>query len=222
MHALAVALNFAAALAHAESNLVEMERHASDLIELSARYHFGHWLAIGAVYRGWVHSVSGDTADGILWIEDGIRNYRATGAVLMLPYWLALKAEALHLADRTSEAFAAINEAEAVIERREERWWSPELHRLRGVFSPGLVPTKPKLRLRSVKPSESQRSRSRFRCRSARKPAMRNTAGGGPSVWDTGCRQSKFQWPGYQSPEVLFLAEKRMSLSSMAHGQTRM
>ena len=56
----------------------------------------------------------------------------------MLPYWLALKAEALHLADRTSEAFAAINEAEAVIERREERWWSPELHRLRGVFLTGI------------------------------------------------------------------------------------
>src|SRR5262249_18384125 len=51
-----------------------------------------------------------------------------------IPYWLALKAEALHLADRTSEALEAINEAEAIIERREERWWCAELHRLRGVF----------------------------------------------------------------------------------------
>ena len=37
---------------------------------------------------------------------------------------LALKAEALHLADRTSEALEAIREAEALAERREERWWS--------------------------------------------------------------------------------------------------
>ena len=27
-----------------------------------------------------------------------------------------------------------ISEAEAVVERREERWWSGELHRLRGMF----------------------------------------------------------------------------------------
>jgi hypothetical protein len=51
-----------------------------------------------------------------------------------MPYLQALKAEALHLANRTSEALAAIQEAEAVVERSEERWWYAELHRLRGVF----------------------------------------------------------------------------------------
>jgi hypothetical protein len=54
--------------------------------------------------------------------------------MLWMPYLLAQKAEALHLADRTSEALEAIIEAEAGIERREERWWSAELHRLRAVF----------------------------------------------------------------------------------------
>jgi hypothetical protein len=54
--------------------------------------------------------------------------------VLGLPGHLARKAEALHLADRTSEALEAINEAEALAERFEARWWSAELHRLRGVF----------------------------------------------------------------------------------------
>jgi predicted ATPase len=51
-----------------------------------------------------------------------------------LPYLLGMKAEALHLADRTSEALEAIKEAEALVERSEERWWCAELHRLRGVF----------------------------------------------------------------------------------------
>ena len=54
--------------------------------------------------------------------------------MLRMPYFLALKAEALHLADRTSEALEAIAEAEAWVERSEERWWCAELHRLRGVF----------------------------------------------------------------------------------------
>ena len=45
-----------------------------------------------------------------------------------------MKAEALHLADRTSEALEAIKEAEALVERYEERRLCAELHRLRGVF----------------------------------------------------------------------------------------
>jgi ketosteroid isomerase-like protein len=55
-------------------------------------------------------------------------------AVLMVPLFLALKAEALHLADRASEALEAIREAEALAEKFEGRWWSAELHRLHGVF----------------------------------------------------------------------------------------
>jgi hypothetical protein len=42
--------------------------------------------------------------------------------MLRMPYFLALKAEALHLADHTSEALEAIAEAEAWVERSEERW----------------------------------------------------------------------------------------------------
>ena len=54
--------------------------------------------------------------------------------MLDLRYGLALKAEALHLADRTSEALEAINEAVAIAERFEHGHCSAELHRLRGVF----------------------------------------------------------------------------------------
>jgi ATP/maltotriose-dependent transcriptional regulator MalT len=67
-------------------------------------------------------------------IEQGIRNLRETGTVLALPHYLARKAEALHLADRTSEALEAINEAEALAERFEQRIYRATLHRLRGVF----------------------------------------------------------------------------------------
>jgi hypothetical protein len=51
-----------------------------------------------------------------------------------VPYFLALKAEALHLADRTSEALQAIREAEAIVERTGGRVMCAELCRLRGVF----------------------------------------------------------------------------------------
>ena len=111
-----------------------MDRLTSDLIELSTRQNFAHWLHHANIYRGWARSAAGYTAKGISWIEQEIKDYRATGVALNLPNWLALKAEALHLADRTSEALDAINEAEALAERFENRYWSAELHRLRGVF----------------------------------------------------------------------------------------
>jgi predicted ATPase len=134
MYGLAVALNWAANIACNERNRAEVERLASDLIELSTRHNLALWLGAGAVYRGWARSASGETSDGISWIEDGIRNYRATGGAVLVPHLLALKAEALHLADRTSEALAAIKEAEILAERLEQRIWRFELHWLRGVF----------------------------------------------------------------------------------------
>ena len=111
-----------------------MERLASDVIELSTRHHFARWLLIGSIFRGWARSASGNTKEGISWIEDGIRDYRATGAIIGLPMLLGIKAEALHLADRTSEALEAIKEAQAIAARSGEGRWSDELHRLRGVF----------------------------------------------------------------------------------------
>jgi len=134
MNGLAFALAWAAAFSQFERNSAEVDRLASDLIELSTRNNFEYWLAIGAIWRGWARSASGNTAEGIPWIEQGIRDSRATGSVLSLPQFLALKAEALHRADRTSEALEALNEAQALAERFEQRWWCAELHRLRGVF----------------------------------------------------------------------------------------
>ena len=111
-----------------------MERHASDLSELSTRQNFAFWLAGASILRGWACTVSGATAEGVSRIEDGIDDWRATGGILGVPLFLALNAEALHLAHRTSEALEAIKEGDAVVQRLENRYWSAELHRLRGVF----------------------------------------------------------------------------------------
>jgi predicted ATPase len=134
MLALTVALWNAGVLADLMGDPVEMERLASDLIELTTRQNFAQFLAGGEVFRCWVRSSYGDAAEGLAWIEGGLEGWQATGAIVAVPYYLALKAEALHLADRTSEALGTISEAEAVVERREERWWCAELRRLRGVF----------------------------------------------------------------------------------------
>src|SRR5262249_47249721 len=109
MPALAVALFFAAHLAQFEGNHAEVEQFALDLIELSTRQNFAIWLPIGAIFRGWARTASGDTAEGLSWIENGIEDYRATGSMVNASYFLALKAEALHLSDQIPEALEAIS-----------------------------------------------------------------------------------------------------------------
>ena len=86
IHGLAVALGYGAELAHFERSLSELECLASDLIELATRHGFVHWLAIGEVFRGWARSASGNTAEGIPWIEKGIEDYRATGSIVWVPF----------------------------------------------------------------------------------------------------------------------------------------
>jgi hypothetical protein len=92
-------------------------------------------LSVGAIWRGWARSACGNIAEGIPWIERGIKDYHQVIRVTLdVPGLLALKAEALYLADRTSEALEAINEAKAMAERFEQRVSFAELHWLRGVF----------------------------------------------------------------------------------------
>jgi predicted ATPase len=134
MHGLAGALTYAGILGSLKRDAAEVDRVASDLIELSTRHLFAQWLAAGQIFRGWSRSVAGDTAQGISWLEDGIEGWRAPGTTLAIPFQLGLKAEALHLADRTSESLEAISQADALVERSEERWFYAELNRLRAVF----------------------------------------------------------------------------------------
>jgi hypothetical protein len=48
MYALVMALWYAAVLAHFEGKPAELDRLASDLIELSTRQNFPYWLAVAA------------------------------------------------------------------------------------------------------------------------------------------------------------------------------
>ena len=132
-------------LGHFEGSVAEVERLASDLIDLSTRQHFAQWRAGGRVFRGWARSAAGSTAEGIAWIEEAIGEWRAPGSMLVVPYWLALKAEALHFADRLPEALEAIREAEALAEASGERWWLAELDRMRAVFLAAIGAEEPEI-----------------------------------------------------------------------------
>jgi hypothetical protein len=74
---------------------------------------------------------------------------------------LALKAEALYLGDRTSEALETISEAQVHAQRFEVCWWCAELHRLRGVFLSALGADKTQIEVsfrEAIKTAKRQKS----------------------------------------------------------------
>ena len=77
MHGLAVALLLAAVLAQEQRNPAEVDRLASNLIELSTRENFAQWRAIGVILRGCARSVFDNTTEGIACDRAG--NKRSSG-----------------------------------------------------------------------------------------------------------------------------------------------
>jgi hypothetical protein len=65
-HALAVAIFWSAVLGYYERNPAEVERRASDLVELATRQRFRYWRACGAILRGWACSASGEGDRGLM------------------------------------------------------------------------------------------------------------------------------------------------------------
>ncbi len=134
VHGLIQALSVGGFIAYCEREVSEVQRFASEILDLSTRHNFAFFRSGAAILRGWAQSALGDTTQGVSSIEHGVEAWRGNGLVINLSLWLALKAEALHLAGLTFKSLETLTEAEAVIQRSEERYWSAELHRLRGVF----------------------------------------------------------------------------------------
>jgi hypothetical protein len=61
LHGLATAIAFAGILGSLKRDAADVDRVASDLIELSTRHLFAQWLAVGQILRGWSGGVAGDT-----------------------------------------------------------------------------------------------------------------------------------------------------------------
>ena len=80
--------------------------------------------------RGWVKVKTGDVQGPAL--RSGSVTNRATGAEHMMPYSLALLAEAYEIAGQTRDAMTQLDDALEIVERTGEHWFAAKLYRHKG------------------------------------------------------------------------------------------
>jgi len=119
-----------------------VEEHADAVVLLSTEQGFPNWSAMGTMLHGWALAERGDTEAGIGEIQRGLDSSRAIGTELGRSYYLALLAEAHAKAGNRQEALDTVAEAFAHVQATSERFYEPELHRLKGELILGRVGTK--------------------------------------------------------------------------------
>src|SRR4029453_12358567 len=112
-----------------ESHIVR--DRASAMLPLTVEHNYPIRLAHAKVLHGWAVAAMGAPEAGLAQVRDGIGDDRSLGMRLHLPCFLGLQAELLTKAGAWNEALAVLGEALAIVGATGERWFEPELHRLR-------------------------------------------------------------------------------------------
>jgi predicted ATPase len=110
------------------------QERAEAAISLTQEQGFLYWMTVGSMLRGWALAHQGQAQEGIEQITQGLLTYRATGAELLRPYFLALLAEAHSVIGQPEAGLPVLTEALALVGTTGERWYEPELYRLQGVL----------------------------------------------------------------------------------------
>ena len=129
---LSFVLRSAAVLHQLRLEVLAAQERAEAAIRLAKEQGFLLQTARGAILRGWALVQQGQAQEGIEQMDQGLVAYRATGAELLRTYYLGLLAEVYGTMEQPEAGLTALAEALTLADTTGERWYAPELYRLRG------------------------------------------------------------------------------------------
>lgn len=132
---LTLALAFAAFVHHARRDVAATRARAEACIAESAEHGFAMYHAVGMMFRGWALHAEGKSNEALGVLESGFEAFRATGAVLVHPFYSGLIAEACAGTGDLPRARNLILQAISAAEKTGERIHLSELHRMLGDFT---------------------------------------------------------------------------------------
>jgi predicted ATPase len=108
------------------------QEYAEAAIRLATDQGFPQQKAIGMLHRAWALVYQGQVREGVQQLTQGLSAFRATGAELAVPYYLALLAEAQGTTGEPKAGLAGLTEALTLVDTTGERWYDSEIYRLKG------------------------------------------------------------------------------------------
>jgi predicted ATPase/DNA-binding winged helix-turn-helix (wHTH) protein len=113
-------------------DLVAVERSVAMLLDYSAKHVLVFWHAWGRCLEGTLFIRRGDVETGLPLLRTALDELREAKLALPTTIFLSALAEGLAGVGHVTDGIAAIDEALARSERDEERWYVPELLRVKG------------------------------------------------------------------------------------------
>lgn len=99
---------------------------------LSIEHGFPLWLARGMMQEGWARAMLGDTAKGLRELDKGLDHFAAIQQKLPLTYYLSLSADVRLKTGDFERGLSCIDQALACARTNLDRFYLPELCRLKG------------------------------------------------------------------------------------------
>ena len=109
-----------------------LRERVDELVTVTTEQGFAFWGAVGGIYGGWVKAENGNTTEGMSLLRNGLSAFRATGAQMAMPYFIAFLARACEIAGQIEEAMTQLDGALQIVERTGERFFAAELNRHKG------------------------------------------------------------------------------------------
>jgi class 3 adenylate cyclase/predicted ATPase len=109
-----------------------MLRVAEEMSTISMEHGFAMFLGVAKIMRGWCLCATKQSGEGLPLLTQGLDLYGATGAKLVVPFYLLILAKAYAVAGRPEEALNRLSAAIELIDATQERWIEAEILRLRG------------------------------------------------------------------------------------------
>lgn len=109
-------------------------QQANALITLAREQGYPFWLAHGELFRDWSECVKSPDEQRVNNLQQALQRVEATHSRLFQPYYSGLLAQAYGMVGRVADACEALDAAMIRIEATDERWFEPEVYRLRGTL----------------------------------------------------------------------------------------
>ncbi|MEO7006756.1 MAG: AAA family ATPase [Terrimesophilobacter sp.] len=129
-YSLTVALAYAAITRQLLGDVAALRGIVTELADLCERYGFAYYRQWAMVLSGWLEG----GAAGLRLARVGINALEQDGALARMPYWLSLVADLHRRQGDTVAAVAVLDAATAVATEHDDRWWQPEILRMRAGF----------------------------------------------------------------------------------------